>query len=190
MCAPVPGLGCGGIAAGQASAGIEASCSQQCRSFGVRHNARGLPRCLGFKIVSQIGRPQERRGASCGQSLVPMNLLPMLQPLNRMPSAWPGATPQPLRNGTRPGLALATPGQPQPASDGSQLGSGPGSRGDANFPQLAGASSSGRQLPNGVWWLDPASARHDVLYGGDGSFVLQRTRRGGPGLVPSPGERA
>ena len=121
--------------------------------------------------------PNCRKPADC--LCEAMNLLLMSQPLNRMPSAWPGATLQPLRTGTRPGLASATPGQPQPASDGFQLGS----RSDA------AASSSGRQLPNGVWWLDPASARHDVLYGGDGSFVLQRTRRGGPGLVPSPGER-
>ena len=112
-----------------------------------------------------------------------MNIAPMLQPFNRTPSSFPGATLQPLRTGARPGLALAAPGQPQHAADGFQLGS----RGNPDSPQSVGASSSGRQLPNGVWWLDPASARHDVLYGGDGSFVLQRKRRGGPGLVPSPG---
>lgn len=51
----------------------------------------------------------------------------------------------------------------------------------------SGPVNSGTQLPKGVWWLDPASTQHDVVYGSNGSFVLQRPRRGGPGLVQMPG---
>ena len=113
-----------------------------------------------------------------------MTSLPMSQPSGKPTGSWPRTASHSQRAGVRPGIALATPGLPDP---GCPLASAPGS-GRVDPSESAGASSSGRQLPNGVWWLDPASARHDVLYGGDGSFVLQRARRGGPGLVPSPGE--
>jgi hypothetical protein len=36
--------------------------------------------------------------------------------------------------------------------------------------------------PGGVWWLDSAATSHDVVYGN--SFILQRVKVGGPGLVP------
>ncbi|CAL5223817.1 g6388 [Coccomyxa viridis] len=39
-------------------------------------------------------------------------------------------------------------------------------------------------MPGGVFWLDKASHSSDVVYGEN--FVLQRPRRGGPGLVLSP----
>ncbi|BDA48650.1 probable mitochondrial protein import protein ZIM17 at C-terminar half [Coccomyxa sp. Obi] len=39
-------------------------------------------------------------------------------------------------------------------------------------------------MPNGVFWLDKSAHKHDVVYGQN--FVLQRPRRGGPGLVIYP----
>eukprot|EP00884_Botryococcus_braunii_P010580 jgi/Botrbrau1/19523/Bobra.0035s0022.1 len=39
-------------------------------------------------------------------------------------------------------------------------------------------------MPRGVWWLDKSAHNHDVVYGE--KFILQRPKRGGPGLVLVP----
>ncbi len=54
----------------------------------------------------------------------------------------------------------------------------------SNFgqPQHDEQAFSDVALPNGVWWLNKSSHRHDVLYGSN--FVVRRPKLGGEGLIP------
>ena len=93
------------------------------------------------------------------------------------------------------GIRSIITGVLMPGAPVTRTATGASRRRGVNTPSVVIASAgaadtppvSGSLLPNGVWWLDPASVKYDVVYGSNGSFVLQRPRSGGPGLVHMPG---